>query len=362
MKAGFDVRLISSKAPYGDFLRQEHRFDLTEIEIPRNISPLKDLVAIWKLYRNFRQNQYDIVHSGSPKPGLLVAIAGFLARVPVRLHTFTGQRWATLHGPLKLLLKKLDQLVIRLNTRCYADSPSQIEFLIQERIATPGALHCLHEGSYGGIDISHFRKGKFPEARAELAERLNWPLEIPWILFVGRITYDKGLQELIEAFNLCTKTTDARLLLLGDLESLVPERDSTWQKNLQDNEKIRQIPFQTNPEFYMAACDFLCLPSHREGFGTVVIEAAASGICALGSDIPGLRDSIVDKQTGILVPVGNPQALAQAMVSLCTDVDLRRKLAANAFARANKDFDFHVIAAEQMKEYDQLLAEKNIKR
>jgi glycosyltransferase involved in cell wall biosynthesis len=354
-KNGFEVELISSHAEYGQFLRNEHGFSVTEINIPRNISPLQDLISLWNLYRHFRKNSYDIVHSGTPKAGLLVALAGKIARVPVRLHTFTGQRWATIKGPLRFLLKKLDQLIIRLNTRCYADSPSQIQFLVDSGVAKAGAVHCLHKGSFGGIDPAHFERSQFPQARQDISKKLNLDSGVPWILYVGRITANKGTKELISAFLNSLEKTDSRLLIMGDFEGIHPEHDAVWVTPLQNHPKIKQIPFQTNPEYYMAAADFLCLPSYREGFGTVVLEAAASGICAIGTDIPGLRDAIADGESGILVPLLDITALENAIVKLVTNEPLRLKLGQNALKRAAHDFDYKTIAQLQMHEYQNLL-------
>lgn len=355
-KNGFEVELISSEAPYGEFLREHHSFRLTNINIPRAISPLQDLIALWRLYRHFRKNNYAIVHSGTPKAGLLVAIAGFFARVPVRMHTFTGQRWATIRGPLRWLLKKLDSLIVLLNTRCYADSPSQVLFLIDEKVAPAGHLHCLHKGSYGGIDPSRFDKSRFPNARAELSQRLDFPLELPWLLYVGRITANKGMRELIFAFLRTLETADSRLLIMGDFESIETQQDASWVDLISSHPKIKRIPFQTDPEFYMAGCDLLCLPSYREGFGTVVLEAAALGICAIGTDIPGLRDSIVDTETGLLVPLEDVSALEQAILKLILDKNLRVQLGERARTRAIQDFGFDTIARLQMEDYHRELS------
>ena len=144
-KAGFEVELISSEEEYGSYLAQHHGFKLHYINIPREISPKQDITTLWKLYKRFREQKYDIVHSGTPKAGLLCAIAGLLARVPVRIQTFTRPRWATLQGKLRKLLKFLDTLVIKLNTRCYADSPSQIQFLVDQGVASKKELFCLNK-------------------------------------------------------------------------------------------------------------------------------------------------------------------------------------------------------------------------
>lgn len=354
-KNNFDVELISSAGEYATFLRETHGFKVTEIEIPREISPFQDLKALWNLYRHLRRNKIQVAHSGTPKAGLLVAIAGFCARTPVRIHTFTGQRWATLTGRLRRLLKFLDRIIILLNTRVYADSPSQIQYLIDEKVAKPGEVFCLNKGSFGGIDPDFFDRTRYPQARAEVMKMTGFPSTAPWILYVGRVTENKGLRELMHAFQNLSEKSDARLLVLGDFENINANDDADWMKILTSHPHIKHVPFQTNPEFYMAACDFLCLPSYREGFGTVVLEAAASGLCAIGTDIPGLRDSILHGESGILVPVKDSKKLESALARLVEDPQLRITLGNQAKNRARKHFHFRVIADLQMKDYRELL-------
>ncbi len=351
----FEVTLITSKHEYSAYLRENYGFNIIEIEIARDISLFKDLESIWNLFIHFKKKKYDIVHSATPKAGLVVAIAGFLARTPVRIHTFTGQVWANLNGPLRWIQKKIDQFIILINTRTYADSPSQIQYLIDEGVTKVGRVHCLNLGSLGGIEPKKFQLSNIDELRYSLAKQLEIPESAKRILFVGRITPDKGIHELVEAFLIVAITTDAYLLLVGTAERLISKKDQELYQTITNHPRIRSLGFQKNPAFYMMTSDFLCLPSYREGFGTVVIEAAAAGICALGTDIPGLRDAISDKRTGLLVPARNTAELANAMKLLCDDNNLRGTLSRQAQLRATTEFNFNIISDLQMAEYNYLL-------
>ncbi|WP_413291604.1 glycosyltransferase family 4 protein [Bdellovibrio sp. HCB337] len=358
-RQNIEVTLITSHEAYGEYLKKTYGFKVIEIEIARDISLFKDLRSLWQLWRHLKNEKYDIVHSLTPKAGLITSIAGLLTKTPVRIHTFTGQRWATLQGPLRWFLKKLDTLVIRLDTRAYTDSNSQIQYLLNEGVAKTGELYCLNKGSLGGIDPHKFQRPELKTARALLSEQLSIPEEAKRILFVGRITPDKGIHELVQAFTSTCEETGAYLILLGDMERLFSEEDQALEQTIKTHPKIKYLGFQKKPDVYMAACDFLCIPSYREGFGTVVIEAAAAGICALGTDIPGLRDAIVDNSTGLLVPVKDVESLAKGLVLLCSNDNLRISLSAKAQERAYSEFDFKIISTLQIADYKSLVFEKS---
>nr|BDT26871.1 glycosyltransferase [Bacteriovorax sp. HI3] len=357
-KNGFDIQLVSSFESYGDYLKHDHGFKIDYIEIPREISPLKDVKALFLLYLYLRKNKFDIVHSLTPKAGIVVALASFAARVPIRIHTFTGQRWATLSGAFRSILKTLDKIVIKLNTRCYADSKSQIDYLISENVAKPSEVFCIHEGALGGVDIEKFHLNK-NSLRTRISQELNIPMESPWILFLGRVTRDKGINELVKAFEQSQDSTKAYLIIVGPYEQDLDPVDPSTVNSIKNNPFIKHMGFQNHPEQIIAACDFLCLPSYREGFGTVIIEAAAAGVCTIGSNIPGIQDAIIDEKTGVLVPVKDIHALKEQIIRLSNKKQFREELSHNAFLRAQKDFNYQIISQFQVNEYRQLLANRN---
>jgi len=351
--SGAEVHLIASAGDYWKTLDEEVGLQKHIVNIPRDISPLRDLCAVFDLWKLFRKEKYDIVHSTTPKAGLLVAIAGFLARVPVRLHTFTGQRWATLNGPLRFFLKALDYLVSRLNTHSFADSPSQVEFLKGERAVHPQKISCLHKGCLGGIDFKKFDVEKWPDQKVKLRKELNIDFDSLLLFYLGRITRDKGIEELIEAFlNLLTQGHKLHLVFVGDFEEpLAPAIKQT----ILAHSRIRFLGFQNKPQAYLAGADVFCMPSYREGFGTVILEAAAFKLPSIGTKIPGLIDSIIDNETGILVEVKNSLALEKAIKKFIEIPDLKFQLGENAYQRAKKDFEDSILSEAMWKEYLRLI-------
>lgn len=216
-----EVTLASSDGLYRDTIKKELNMDIDILNIEREIKIKEDLKSLINLIFFFFKNKFTIIHSSTPKAGLLVALAGLFSPGAIRIHTFTGQRWATLNGKLRTILKCLDRLIIKLNTQCYADSQSQIDYLVSEGVAKPGEVKCINLGSYGGIDINRFDNQKYPEARSQVLKEINASENDILVLYVGRMTRDKGIEELIDAFQLANKTVaQLKLVLVGDLTGL----------------------------------------------------------------------------------------------------------------------------------------------
>jgi len=329
-----------------------NEFDFIGVNISRNISPVRDFLALLRLVKIFRREKFDVVHSTTPKAGLLCAIAGTIVGVKVRMHTFTGQPWATMTGLKRLLLRLCDKIICYLNTCCYADSVSQKKFLIENGIGTDNQLLVLGKGSLAGVDSTRFNPMLFLDCdKKQLRSELNIPEKSQIILFVGRITLEKGVSELLEAFeSIVSKGLDVYLLLVGPFESDGKECLDKIS-NVKVNKSIRTVGFTSQPEKYMAISDVLCLPSYREGFGTVVIEAAVMGLPAITSDIYGLSDAVIDGETGLLVPVRNYKLLATALVRTLENNNFRLEMALKARERALEFFDSSKIGGLVVEEY-----------
>ncbi|MDA8109614.1 MAG: glycosyltransferase family 4 protein [Betaproteobacteria bacterium] len=351
-EAGHDVLLVSSPGPEWAALRSMPGVRAVELPIARVISPLSDLRALFALWRLLRRERVDIVHSTTPKAGLLSAIAGLLAGVPVRLHTFTGQAWVELEGWRRRVAVAADRLIVALNTRCYADSASQREFMEAQGVAPPGAVMVLGAGSLAGVDPNVFDRERNAEAGRATRARLGIGAQDKVIVFVGRVTRDKGIVELVQAFQrLSGRMAGVHLVLVGPEE---PERDplpEATREAVAREPGIHAVGYESDPEHYLASADLICLPSYREGFGNVVIEAAAMGLPAVGTRIPGLRDAIVEGVTGVLVPAKDPVALERALADLLLDDALRQAMGAAAQERALREFDSRVVNARVLAEY-----------
>jgi glycosyltransferase involved in cell wall biosynthesis len=331
----YDVSVVANLDD-GEFLRRLGlKAALHRIGIVRKISLWRDFRALLALARLFRSERYVIVHSISPKAGLLAMFGARLAGVPHRVHTFTGQVWVTRHGWRRWLLKQADRLLAALTTRALVDSPSQRDFLVAERVVAPGKVEVIGKGSICGVDGTRFRPDYV--ARHGLRGELSIPPTAPVLLFLGRLNRDKGVLDLATAFaRLASSFSEARLLLVGPDEEGMADVIANICAAVRD--RVHFVDYTSQPERFMAAADVFCLPSYREGFGMVVIEAAAEGLPAVASRIYGITDAVVDGQTGLLHPPGDVGAITEKLAELLADPARRKAMGEHARVRALADF------------------------
>jgi glycosyltransferase involved in cell wall biosynthesis len=357
MSVDFDVVVVGQNVSANRDLYPSIQF--IDIDINRKFSVLKDFIALISLFRFLRAFQPDIVHSIMPKAGLLTAIAGFLARVPVRIHTFTGQTWATQSGLSRYFFYAIDKLINFLNQRCLTDSLSQSEFLLKNQISYQNqALPVLSKGSLSGVDVTRFNKqGLLSEANL-LKTSLSLTEKNIILSFIARKTRDKGAIDMLQAFALLPNPDHhIKLLFVGPDEDGEIANLRATQPELFLN--VINVDHVNNHEVYLAITDILCLPSHREGFGSIVIDAAAISVPTIGSRIPGLVDSIADGETGILFEFGNISEFVQKLQQLIDDQMLRQKMGNAAKLRVDQYFsadvlysdlkDFYISAALQFQ-------------
>jgi glycosyltransferase involved in cell wall biosynthesis len=262
-------------------------------------------------------------------------LAGVLAGVPSRCHTFTGQVWANKTGFERRLLKGIDWLIGNLATCVFADSATQCLLLEREGIVKSGQIRMLGAGSIAGVDLTRFYPD--PVQYKQQRERLGTQENACVFLFVGRLARDKGVIDLLTAFqNLAEKTQHIELWVIGpDEEGLLQHLQSMAMRC---NAPVRFVGPLLKPEQFMVASDVLLLPSYREGFPSTILEGAACGLPTISYRIYGVIDAIVEGDTGLLVDLGETAALAYAMRSLVLNVELRLSLGSKARERAVRDF------------------------
>lgn len=320
--------------------------------IERQASPARDLMALLRLYRFFRREQFDAVHSVTPKAGLLAMMAAWLAGVACRHHTFTGQVWATKRGVARWFLKAMDRVIVACASTVLADSPSQLGFLVEQGVVPLGQGMVLGSGSICGVSTGRFKPD--PERRAQVRGELGIGPDALVYLYIGRLKIDKGIIELVSAYaSLVREFPDVVLLLVGpDEEGLTPRIRSMLPDVGKRLVMVGQTP---RPERYMQASDVLCLPSYREGFGNVIIEAAACGLPCIGSRIYGITDAVQDGVTGYLHLPRDVAGLHPLLREMRLHASARRKMGEAARHRAAAHYSEAKVVGALMEFYRTVL-------
>ena len=331
---------------------------LVLLPIERKPSPWKDTLVLFQLFRLFRRERFDIVHSHMPKTALLGMLAAWLAGIPIRINTFHGEVWATRSGWRRAALKLFDRMIGVLATDILAVSPSQKIFLESEGVLSPGKATVIGAGSVCGVDVARFHPDMVK--RNTVRHELGIDRDVTVILFVGRLNRDKGVLDLAAAFDVIAKSNpDVMLLLVGSEEDVAFSRIQVICDAVRD--RLQHVSFTSMPERYMAAADIYCLPSYREGFGMTIIEAAACAVPTVATRIYGITDAVAEGKTGLLYPVGDVTALTQNLLKLIAEKGLRQQMGNAARLRAMELFPSEKIIRETMMMYDGLLEERGRK-
>jgi len=327
--------------------------EIKHIGIHRNISPIKDLEALFLLRKYLSEKQFDAVQTVTPKAALLGILAAKMAQIKIRVHIFTGQVWHTKKGVFKSLLKSIDRLIVFCATNILVDGESQRQFLIQNKIITKKNSSVLGKGSISGVDVGRF----VPTAvnRNKFRKEKNISSEVVF-LFLGRINRDKGVLDLAQAFaRLNNKYTQSKLVLVGpDEEGL----ESQICEICPNDSSVLFYGSTGKPEEVLQMGDVFCLPSYREGFGTSVIEASLLELPIICSDTYGLMETIIDNKTGLRHEVGNIDSLYLQMEKMMLDEDLRLRLGVNGRKYVLDHFSSNTISQKWVNWYLELLLEK----
>jgi glycosyltransferase involved in cell wall biosynthesis len=357
---GFNVHVASSSGDLLDRFGEQEGITTHGINMSRRITPFADLVALFHLYSLFRRLKPTIVHAHSPKGGLLGMLAAWLCHVPVRIYHVRGFPFMTAHNLKRSILINAERVSCRLAHRVLCVSKSMKSIGIAQRICTESKSKVLLGGSGNGIDAeSKFNPGNYNEtSRILIRVNLNIPAEAQVIGFVGRIVRDKGICELAEAWRIIRKEfPDTHLLLVGPFELEDPILDAT-RLLLETDVRVHITGFvhsENLPEMF-AAMNVFALPSHREGFPVVILEAGAMTLPVVASSIPGCTDAVIDNQTGLLFKEGDVNELIDKLSLYLKDGNLRALHGANARKRILTEFRCEDIWNAIRNEYCELMS------
>ena len=348
--------MVSSPGSGLDRFAAEEQVQTYSVPMCREISLLSDIQSLYRLWKVVIRVRPTITNFGTPKAGLLGSLASALARVPYRIYTLHGLRLETTSGIKRWILSQAERIACACADEVVCVSQSLRKRAIELGLVDSAKCVVLGQGTSHGIDFEHYKtEAENCEGTKLLRRELTIPSDAPVIGFVGRFTKDKGIAELLGAYNVLRQSMpDLRLLLVGDFEDgdPVPQR---VRGQIESDSLIVTPGFVSDPAPYYPLMDMLALPTYREGFGTVLLEAAAAGKPAVTTTATGAVDAVLDGVTGFVVPVGDAGALAAALEKLLRNPELRTEMGLAGHERAKREFRHDVVLDRWVSEYKRVL-------
>ena len=358
---GFEVIGISSPGNALFEVSQEEEIRVIEINMSRKITPIKDFLSVYNLYKLIKKEKPIIVHSHTPKAGAVAMMAAKIANVPIRLHTVAGLPLMEAKGIKRKLLNFVEKVTYACATKVYPNSKGLYDFIVQEELISSIKMKIIANGSSNGIDTSYFDSERISEEqRHELRTKLNIQKTDFVFVFVGRLVGDKGINELIDAFARI-KGSNVKLLLVGGLESDLDPLKSETIHEIDKNKNIISVGFQKDVRPYFAISHCLVFPSYREGFPNVVLQAGAMGLPSIVSNINGCNEIIQEGINGSIIPSKDRESLYTVMHKIISDEAWRKQLAGNARDIIVSHYEQKLVWDALLIEYKHLLIQKGIK-
>ena len=352
----YEVVAVSSPGKEMQVLREREGIRTIEVPMERRISPIKDFISLIWMILVFAQERPYMVHSMTPKAGLISMLAGWITRVPVRMHTFTGLVFPTATGWKQRLLIWTDRLTCACATHVNPEGEGVKRDLITYGI-TKKPLRIIGNGSICGVDMTYFdRTAAFVKQAATYREEGCFTF-----CFVGRMVRDKGINELVSAFvRLYKQYPQVRLLLVGSFEKKLDPVLPETEKTIQGHPGIRFMGFQSDIRPFLVASEVLVLPSYREGFPNVVLQAGAMGLPSIVTDINGSNEIILPNENGVIIPSKDEEALYRAMENFLLHPEEVQRMAKKARPLIASRYDRKVMWAALMKTYQELIGKNNV--
>lgn len=358
---GFEVIGISSAGNALYEVSQEEEIRVIEINMSRKITPIKDFLSVYNLYKLIKKEKPIIVHSHTPKAGVVAMMAAKIANVPIRLHTVAGLPLMEAKGIKRKLLNFVEKVTYACATKVYPNSKGLYDFIVEEELISSIKMKIIANGSSNGIDTSYFDSERISEEqRHELRTKLNIQKTDFVFVFVGRLVGDKGINELIDAFARI-KGSNVKLLLVGGLESDLDPLKSETIHEIDNNKNIISVGFQKDVRPYFAISHCLVFPSYREGFPNVVLQAGAMGLPSIVSNINGCNEIIQEGINGSIIPSKDRESLYKVMHKIISDEAWRKQLACNARDIIVSNYEQKLVWDALLIEYNHLLIQKGIK-
>jgi len=357
---GFEVIGVSSPGEALNDVERNEGVKTVGIEMTRSITPIQDLKALVQLIQLFRKEKPLIVHTHTPKAGTVGMLAAKLAGVPHRLHTVAGMPLLVAKGKKRKLLDFVEKKTYYWATMVYPNSFGLYDIILENKYTTKDKLKVIGKGSSNGIDTSHFNPDLISEQqKIELKKSLGIKPEDFVYVFVGRIVKDKGINELVQSFDLINKQNpNTKLILVGSFERHLDPLKLETEKIIDTNSNVLAVGYQTDVRPYFAIADVFTFPSYREGFPNVLMQSCAMGTASIATDINGCNEIVEDGFNGYIIPSQNQERLYEIMLFLFQNPEKRKEIANNSRKRIVENYERKYIWNEILKEYHSLIKKK----
>jgi len=359
---GFDVIMISSDGKELKDVIENEKCRHFIIPLTRKITILKDLKATYNLYKLIRKEKPDIVHTHTPKAGIIGMLSSYFARVPIRLHTVAGLPLMEARGVKRFVLNFVEKLTYKCSTKVYPNSFGLKKIILNHRFISENKIKVIGNGSSNGIDTSYFDPELFSiEENTVLKTNLGIKKTDFVFIFVGRIVSDKGINELVEAFDkMCLVEENIKLLLVGPIEDELDPLQKKTKLLINNNDKIILVGYQNDVRPYFSISNCLVFPSYREGFPNVIMQAGAMKLPSIVSDINGCNEIIKNNINGLVIKLKCVDAIYDAMIKITSDKSLFNKLRLNSRDSIKIKYEREVYWGLLLKEYESII-NKNLR-
>ncbi|MEO7923982.1 MAG: glycosyltransferase family 4 protein [Chitinophagaceae bacterium] len=357
---GFEVIMVSSEGKEWSDLIANEQCEHRIVHMTRKITPFSDLRSLWRLYRLFRKEKPDIVHSHTPKAGLLAMLAAKMAGIKIRIHTIAGLRFMTAKGTTRRILVFMEKLTAKAAHHVWPNSHSLMNYILEHKLVKPKKMQVIGHGSSNGVDLDRYSAASLKQDMlSEIKQLLRYDESLCYLLNMGRIVKDKGIDEVIKAFSVVYKSDPKlRLIVLGSFEDDLDPISDEARVILKTHPAIIHIEWSDHVEYFMHLSHLLVHASYREGFPNTLLQAGAMNCPIVCSAIEGSVDIVTHQETGLLFQPRNAEELLEKLQYALAHPDEMKKCAGNLHYKIEQYFSQQYLHGCMKEKYLELLNKK----
>lgn len=358
MSSYFDMIAVSSSGDGQlDLYGKSERIRTKVIPMTRKITPLQDFISLVRMIIFLLKERPIIIHSHTPKAGLISMLSGFIVGIPHRLHTVAGLPLVETTGNKRRLLIHVEKIIYKCATKVYPNSLGLLQIILKEKICTPDKVKIIGHGSSNGIDTNYFNPSIYNDKKSDLKKKYDIGNDDFVFIYIGRLVKDKGLNELISAFiNAFSDAPKVKLLLVGNFENNLSPLDDSTISYIKTTPNIRLLGYKDDIRPYLAMSDIFVFPSYREGFPNVVMQSLSMNVPVIANNINGCNELVIDGQNGYLIPPKDKNILEKKMIFVVNNLDKLKELKCNSRKKLKDKYERSYVWELILNEYLRVLS------